>query len=198
MSPSVYLRPVAGTSGDVLEFMTNGAWVEYWQNPFSASGPASDTASTGGLSIGAIDPPTGTTIANYSAWGPTNDNRIKPDISAAACVSNYTYANESPPGCFSGTSAATPAAAGAAALVLDAGVATTPTQVKTYLLNSAAVDRGAVGTDNVYGRGELILPASPANIPGAPGRRRQWLATLPYEFPGPPRRRMEAASRTTW
>ncbi|UCH86239.1 MAG: S8 family serine peptidase [Dehalococcoidia bacterium] len=148
-----------GTSGDVLEFMTNGSPVEYWQNPYSASGPASDTASPGGLSIGAVDPPLGIEIAPYSSQGPTNDglyggtDRMKPDISAAACVASFTYA----PGCFNGTSAATPAAAGAAALIIEAGLATTPAQVKTYLLSNAAVDRGAPGPDNVFGEGELVL-----------------------------------------
>ena len=55
-----------------------------------------------------MDPPTGTTIAHYSSWGPTNDNRMKPDLTAAAGVQNFTY------GTFPGTSASTPAAAGAA------------------------------------------------------------------------------------
>jgi hypothetical protein len=66
--------------------------------------------------------------------------------------------------CFNGTSASTPVVAGAVALILDASLATTPAQVKTYLLNNATVDRGTPGTDNIYGKGELILPAPP----GAP------------------------------
>jgi hypothetical protein len=150
-----------GTSGDVLEFMTNGSGVEYWQNPYSATGPASDTASPGALSIGAVDPPLGTTIASYSSRGPTNDAlyggtaRIKPDVSAAAGVASYTY------GIFGGTSASTPTAAGAAALLIEAGVATAPAQIKTYLLNNAAVDRGAPGPDNDYGAGEIVLPSPP-------------------------------------
>ncbi len=148
----------SGTAGDILEFGVNGCCLEHWQNPFSAAGPVSDSASTGELTLGAIDPALGTTIAIYSSQGPTNDSRIKPDLSAAACVASFTYA----PDCFNGTSAATPATAGAAALVLSAGLASTPAQLKTYLLNNATVDRGAAGTDNVYGRGELVLPAPPA------------------------------------
>ena len=150
-----------GTSSDVLEFMTNGGPVEYWQNPYSASGPASDTASPGGLSIGAVDPPLGTAIASYSSQGPTNDglyggtDRIKPDISAAAGVASFTY------GTFSGTSASTPAAAGAAALIIEAGLASTPAEVKTYLLSNATVERGVVGPDNVFGVGELFLGSPP-------------------------------------
>ena len=65
------------------------------------------------------------------------------------------------PQCFNGTSSATPVAAGAAALVLDAGAANSPATLKSYLLN-ATVDRGAAGTDNVYGRGELLLPTPPS------------------------------------
>ena len=148
----------AGTAGDALEFMMNRSLgFEYWQNPFSASGPAADTASPGGITVGAIDPAAGTTIAPYSSQGPTNDGRIKPNLSAASCVASYTFA----PGCFNGTSAATPVVAGAAALVREAGLGTTPNKLKKWLQNNATVDRGVAGSDNVYGRGELILPAPP-------------------------------------
>jgi hypothetical protein len=138
--------------------MTNGGGFEYWQNPYSAGGPAADTASAGGLAVGAIDPALGTTIAPYSSQGPTNDGRIKPNLSAASCVASYTYS----PDCFNGTSAATPAVAGAAALALEAGFGPTPTELKKWLRDSATVDRGSAGSDNVYGKGELILPTPPA------------------------------------
>lgn len=153
----LYAPGSSGTQGDTLEYMMNGGGVEYWQNPYSASGPASDSASPGALSIGAVDPANGTTIANYSAWGPTNDNRTKPDLSAAACVYSHVYA----PDCFNGTSSATPVTAGAAALVKGADLAATPSALKTYLLTNAFVDRGDPGTDNVYGKGELLLPDPP-------------------------------------
>jgi hypothetical protein len=158
--------PGNGTSGDVLEFMTNAGQMEYWQNPYSASGPASDTASSGGLSVGAVDPPLGTDIAYYSSQGPTNDglyggtDRIKPDISAASGVASYTY------GTFRGTSASTPAVAGAAALIIEAGLASTPAEVKTYLLSNATVDRGTPGPDNAFGEGELFLGPPPGCEPG--------------------------------
>lgn len=148
--------PGSGSAGDVLEIMTNGGDVEHFQNPFSASGPMADLDSPGAVAVGAVDPALGTTIANYSSEGPTNDNRIKPDLSAAACVKSLTYS----PGCFNGTSSATPVTAGAAALVLSAGAAGSPQDLKAYLLN-ATVDRGAPGADNVYGRGELRLPSPP-------------------------------------
>jgi len=148
--------PGSGTAGDVLEIMTNGAAIEHPQNPFSASGPMADLNSAGAVAVGAVDPALGTTIADYSSEGPTNDLRTKPDLSAAACVKSLSYA----PGCFNGTSSSTPVTAGAAALVLSADAASSPQSLKTYLLN-ATVDRGAPGADNVYGRGELRLPNPP-------------------------------------
>ncbi|MBA2381539.1 MAG: S8 family serine peptidase [Chloroflexi bacterium] len=149
-----------GSGGDILEFQVNGSGLEHWQNAYSAAVPAADSASAGALAIGAIDPPAGTTIAVYSSQGPTNDGRTKPDISAAACVTSFTYS----PSCFNGTSSASPVAAGAAALVKSAGLGSTPSQLKSYLLTQAFVDRGSAGADNVYGAGELVLPAPPSNL----------------------------------
>lgn len=146
-----------GSAGDVLEFKTTGSYVEAWSNPHSATGPGADLNSPGAVAVGAIDPAQGTTIAPYSSEGPTNDGRIKPDLSAPSCFGNLSYA----PGCFNGTSAATPVVAGAAALLLSAGVASTPAEVKSYLLSRAVTDRGPAGPDNVYGAGELTLPAPP-------------------------------------
>ena len=97
------VSPGSGTAGDILEFQVNGTGLEHWSNPSSAAVPAADSSSPGALAIGAIDPATGVVIAPYSSWGPTNDARVKPDISAASCVTSFTYA----PDCFNGTSAAT-------------------------------------------------------------------------------------------
>ena len=146
-----------GTAGDILEFLTNTAAVEHSSNPYAASGPFSDSANAGMLSIGAVDPPNGTAIASYSSNGPTNDFRIKPDVSAAACVQSVTYS----PSCFNGTSSATPATTGAAALVRQIAPAASPAAVANFFRQTARVDRGPVGADNVYGHGEVRLPAPP-------------------------------------
>ena len=58
----------------------------------------------------------GNAIAYYSSQGPTNDGRIKPDMSAPAGMHSVMYGDT-----FSGTSAASPVAAGAGALILSAG-----------------------------------------------------------------------------
>ncbi len=153
----------SGTAGDTLEFQVNGTGLEHWSNPSSAAVPAADSASDGALAVGAVDPATGTTIGFYSSQGPTNDNRTKPDISAASCVASFTYS----PDCFNGTSAAAPVAAGAAAIIRGSGLADTPAAIKSYFLTNAFIDRGAVGTDNVFGVGELRLP-NPAGPNTAP------------------------------
>ena len=147
-----------GTSNDVLEIMGNGAILEYWQNAYSASGPGSDVFLNGHVSVGAIDPPNGKAIAQYSSQGPTNSGRLTPELSGAACLKTSAYGLQ----CFNGTSSSTPAVAGAAALVLGAGIAKTPGQLEAYL-KSTAVDRGNRGKDNVFGFGEVKLESLRCN-----------------------------------
>ena len=153
----VLVKLVSAGSGanDVLEFQNNGLPMTVSSNPHSAAVPVCDSANSGQVCVGAIDPPLGTQIASYSSHGPTNDNRIKPDVTGAACLTSFSFAR-----CFNGTSASTPAAAGAAALALGAGRGGTPGGLGDFVRTSV-VDRGSLGPDNVYGAGELILPAPP-------------------------------------
>ena len=153
-------HPGSGSVGDWLEFM-NKRPVEVWSNSYSAGQPISDAYVPGVLSVGAVDPPLQRYIAPYSAWGPTNDGRTKPDLVAASNFQSSSY-----DGGFNGTSAATPIVSGASALVLDAYPSTTPAQLATWLKSYATVDRGSAGADNVYGTGELVLPAPPAGCHG--------------------------------
>ncbi|MGE0879879.1 MAG: S8 family serine peptidase [Acidimicrobiia bacterium] len=145
---------------DTLELMGNQTAFFYWSNPYSATQPVSDSANPGEVSVGAIDPANGTTIGNYSSQGPTNDGRIKPDMAAASCVTGFTIAATGG-GCFAGTSASAPTAAGAAALVLSAGLAGSPAEIAAWLYENALVDRDTPGNDNRSGRGELVLPGPP-------------------------------------
>ena len=106
--------------------------------------------------VGAVPYYSPGTIEAFSSRGPTTDGRIKPDIAAPDGVSNATYGN------FSGTSAASPHVAGAAALVLQIDPCFSPTQTGTTL-QSAVIDLGAAGKDNTFGSGRLLLGALPAD-----------------------------------
>ncbi len=153
---SVALQSANNGTDDIIEIVADQGALEYWQNPFSAAIPIVDSKTAGVIGVGAIDPARGAAIAGYSAQGPTNDNRMTPKISGASCVKTVAYGSE----CFNGTSAATPAVAGFAALVLSAGLAKTPAQLEAFLARHA-VDRGSAGADSTFGHGEAIAPSVP-------------------------------------
>ena len=93
-------------------------------------------------------------IEFFSSQGPTKDGRTKPDLTAPDGVATRSYGDLG--FVFFGTSASAPHAAGAMALmksrfgIFDLG------QIREILLGRA-LDRGAAGFDNVYGRGRLDL-----------------------------------------
>jgi pSer/pThr/pTyr-binding forkhead associated (FHA) protein/subtilisin family serine protease len=111
----------------------------------------------GALAVGATEA-SDDSLATYSSQGPSNDGRLKPDLSAPAGVSNATYA----PRVFDGTSASTPHVAGAAALVWSAFPDYSAAQVRDYL-QAHALDLGPAGPDSGYGYGRLLLPAPPGD-----------------------------------
>ena len=103
-------------------------------------------------------------LASYSSQGPSNDGRLKPELSGPAGVSSASYA----PGVFDGTSASTPHVAGAAALVWSAFPEYSADQVRDYL-EAHALDLGPLGPDNAYGYGRLNMPSPPSvEIAGPP------------------------------
>ena len=155
--------------------------------PFSAAKPVVDSRNPSLLAVGAIDPANGSTgIAFYSSQGPTNDGRVKPDISAPSCVKSTIF----PTGCFNGTSAASPAAAGMAALLLGRGLAA-PGMPLAALTRHLVRDLGAPGPDNAYGAGEIVLPAAPVAVSSEPSTFSalaapvRLLDTRPSSFVGP-------------
>jgi subtilisin family serine protease len=118
------------------------------------------------LAVGAVNWQTDE-ITDYSSRGPTDDDRVKPDIAAPAEVSNLTYEDE---GGFGGTSAAAPHVAGAAALVWSANPNFDRQQVWDYLISHVR-DYGPPGPDDAYGAGRLQLPepnAAPGSTPTPP------------------------------
>lgn len=149
------VRHVSGDTSDVLEVSDYGSGIaEYAQTKYSASVPIVDSDDPGVLAVGSIDPPGGTAIADYSSQGPTNDGRIAPDVTAVSRFPTQVF------GTFAGTSASAAAVSGAAALMLDADLATRGHPLAA-VVRHAAVDRGATGPDNVFGHGQFTLPPPP-------------------------------------
>jgi len=171
---------------DVLEVGLGTGFLELGrsQAPYSAAKPVVDSRSPQLIAVGAIDPANGTgspeAVAAYSSQGPTNDGRIKPDVSAPSCIASTLY-----PTCFNGTSAASPAAAAMAALLLDAGVALSGAPLAAAVKHFT-VDRNVAtgslaapdGPDTKYGVGQIVLPAPPTAAP--PVGPAAYQALTPY------------------
>jgi hypothetical protein len=130
---------------------------------YSAAKPVIDSLNPALVAVGAVDPPTGGAIAAYSSQGPTNDGRVKPDVSAPACVQSTIYNTTvyGPGACFNGTSAASPTTAGFAALLVGRGLAITGVPLAS-LVRHLVVDLGIPGPDNAFGVGQIVLPSPPA------------------------------------
>jgi uncharacterized protein YjbI with pentapeptide repeats len=97
------------------------------------------------------------TLADYSSLGPTDDMRPVPEICGPTEVSTTQYSDPTYyPGGFSGTSAATPHVAGAAALIVQQLPFARPWQVKARLTQEARYN-GAYAVANLCGRGSLDL-----------------------------------------
>ncbi|MCB9357059.1 MAG: S8 family serine peptidase [Calditrichaeota bacterium] len=108
------------------------------------------------MTIGATTSSDG--LASFTSWGPTDDGRIKPEV----CATGVNVVSCSPGGGYttmSGTSMATPAAAGTACLVLErwhslypGSPDPLPETIKALYINSAT-DLGSVGPDYSSGFG---------------------------------------------
>lgn len=152
-------------AGDVIEILDYGnGFAAHTQAAYSAAVAVVDSDDAGVVAVGALDPPGSGTIAGYSSQGPTNDGRIAPDVAAPAGFPSSIYR-----GTFSGTSAAAATVTGAAALLVDAGLAGDAASLGD-LVRAATVDRGAPGPDPVYGHGEVRLPPPPPPVDRTPSR----------------------------
>jgi len=108
-------------------------------------------------------------IANFSSFGPTDDGRIKPDIVAhGVSVTSLRNTNNSATGQKSGTSMASPAVAGMAALLIEQATALKltlkPAAIKALLVQSAqdvnGVGQTTVGPDFATGWGIADVQAA--------------------------------------
>ncbi len=115
-------------------------------------------------------------VAGYSSRGPTTDGRFKPELVAPSGVSTVSYGESEFFYGYTGTSAAAPHVAGAAALIKSANPSYSRTQLWDALIE-ATVDIGDRGRDNDSGYGKLVLPimqvsASPQITSVSPSRVR--------------------------
>ena len=145
-----------GTSSAGVKAWIYGDWglQEGWPTFTESLTLPADAA--GAISVGAVEWWT-EAVASYSSRGPTNDGRLKPDISAPTSVTTISYGKHG----FDGTSAATPHATGLAALVLQATDQGYTTGDLREWLEANTVDLGAAGPDNDYGAGLLHADAPP-------------------------------------
>lgn len=146
---AVSIRKTSATKPVRLELFTynNDEAIEYFVSSGSITIPA-DSASA--LTVGAtswVDD----SLHYYSAWGPTHDGRLKPDLVAPSGVSTSTYGQLA----FWGTSASAPHVAGACGLI-KGNSPYSMSQVRK-ILEKRAIDLGESGKDNKFGFGRLNL-----------------------------------------
>ncbi|GEM_PF-1734714 len=92
-------------------------------------------------------------ISSFSSRGPTEDGRIKPDVTAhGQSITSVNFHDGWIS--MSGTSMATPMVAGLAAVILQAKKNITPEELKALMMNTAK-DLGDSGKDNIYGAGRI-------------------------------------------
>ena len=105
------------------------------------------------MTVGAVDWNYPTEIEYFSSRGPTTDSRTKPEIVAPDRVSTVSLGD----GNFTGTSAAAPHVAGAAALVKQRYPAYNRSQIQSYLENNAVPLDPSYSDPNISGSGRLDL-----------------------------------------
>ena len=177
-----------GAVGQLLDAIVRGSLGE----PYIATWAAGNERSTGrcGTGYGTIPPPSnaknpihvGATYSDsdlmtpFSSWGPSDDGRIQPTISAPGCEvraegsiyssvpsNDYTFDGWNGTDHYSwcGTSIATAAVAGAASLMIqqfrtsyNTSGEPLPSTIKALLIHTA-VDKGNAGPDYQYGYGRV-------------------------------------------
>ena len=79
-------RTSASSSGDTLEVLDGGGYLEYSETRRSHQLPFSESRNPGLVSVGGLNNRIGNAgVTGTSAQGPTNDKRAKPDLVAPAC-----------------------------------------------------------------------------------------------------------------
>lgn len=168
---NVYYLSIEGyrvTRPATFDLYVIGAEIEFPVPEHSLNTPAD---ARGALTVGATEY-RDDSLASYSSQGPSNDGRLKPELTAPAGVSGATYGANG----FDGTSASTPHVAGAAALIWSAFPQFSREEVIAYLQANAR-DLGVSGPDSQFGYGRLQMPPPP-QVAGVPAPTVAPLPTL--------------------
>ncbi len=149
--------------------------------------------------IGSGQIPVGGQIAGFSSFGPTMDERMKPDITApgvgvVSSISAFTdnsytpvqtigfNGNTYPFAAFSGTSMSSPAVTGIVALILEADPTITPAEIRALLMQTARTDThtGTIppGGSTRWGMGKVNAYRAVGEMLG--------LTTIPEQASGTP------------
>jgi len=147
----ILVKKSSATENEELKIFIHGYDLEYATSAHSVWPPADAVGAMSVAAINQADWETGPQ-ESYSSQGPTNDGRIKPNISGPDGVSVYT----GDVGPSYGTSFASPHVAGAASLLLSKYPGFTAAELQSAL-ESWAIDMGLPGKDNIYGWGRLNL-----------------------------------------
>src|SRR5262249_6174671 len=120
------------------------------------------------ITVGALNS-NNDTMTTFSSWGPTDDGRLKPDISAPGCqsdadlgVTSCSGASDTAYQVFCGTSMASPTVCGLSALLIQDYRVQFPgpdmrNSTLKGLLAQTAVDLGSVGPDYQFGYGSVRI-----------------------------------------
>ncbi len=114
-------------------------------------------------------------VESFSSWGPNMADQPKPDIVAPDGLTTSTYG----PDGFYGTSAASPSAASAIALVMSRYPEMDAFQASDWVRDHAWRDASTwQPSDPAVGAGHLRLPPPEGELPGCGGRAIGWMGLL--------------------
>lgn len=158
----ISIRHAAGPAVPSMRLMVHTAadTALTYRTPTGSLPTPADSRNAGMVTVGAVGYSTPSVIEPYSSRGPTLDGRIKPDLVAVDCVDTTVAAG------FCGTSQAAPFVTGAAALLLEADPALTPTALAS-LLKGRVMSLGTPAPNNTFGYGLLSLGPVPTTAPAA-------------------------------
>lgn len=137
--------------------------VEGFQSPYHSTAPPA--CAKNHITVGALNS-NDDSITSFTSFGPTDDGRIKPDVSAPGCQSDddFDVTSTSSSGGYTGkcgTSMASPTVCGVGALCIQAhrqsargSADMLPSTLKAILANTAE-DLGRPGPDYEYGHGSV-------------------------------------------